>query len=124
MKIDRLDHLVLTVASIDATVDFYKRALGFSAVKFGQGRTALAFGDQKINLHQAGAEFEPKAKRPTPGSGDFCFTTETPIAEVAAHLRQANVEIIEGPVAKTGARSALISCIFSRPRRQSGRGQQ
>ena len=68
MQIDRLDHLVLTVASIDATVDFYTRVLGMEVVTFGAGRTALTFGTSKINLHEAGREFEPKARRPTPAA--------------------------------------------------------
>ena len=73
MRVNRLDHLVLTVASIEATVEFYTRVLGMDAVTFGAGRTALAFGTSKINLHQAGKEFEPKALRPTPGSADICL---------------------------------------------------
>lgn len=73
VRIDRLDHLVLTVADIDATVEFYTRVLGMKAVTFGTGRTALAFGRSKINLHQAGHEFEPKAHRPAPGSADLCL---------------------------------------------------
>lgn len=115
MRINRLDHFVLTVASVDATVEFYTRALGFTAVQFGEGRTALAFGDQKINLHQSGAEFEPKAIQPTPGSGDFCLTTQTPIDEVVAHLKREGVEIELGPVARTGARSPLVSVYFRDP---------
>lgn len=78
MQIDRLDHLVLTVRDIDASIDFYTRVLGMRAVTFGAGRKALAFGAQKINLHQAGGEFEPKAERPTPGSADLCFIVATP----------------------------------------------
>ena len=115
MQIDRLDHFVLTVASIEATTAFYERALGFKAVQFGDGRTALAFGGQKINLHQAGAEFEPKAARPAPGSGDFCLTTKTPLADVAAHLQNNGVEIEIGPVARTGARAALQSIYIRDP---------
>jgi len=73
MKIERLDHLVLTVADLTKTCEFYERVLGMETVTFGAGRKALAFGQQKINLHQAGKEFEPKAVKPTPGSGDLCF---------------------------------------------------
>ena len=75
MLIDRIDHMVLTVSSIDATIDFYSRVLGMEAVSFAGGRQALAFGRQKINLHEAGREFEPKAVRPLPGSADFCLIT-------------------------------------------------
>jgi len=77
MQISHLDHLVLTVADLDATTDFYSRVLGMQAVTFGEGRKALAFGGQKINLHQAGREFEPKAERPVPGSADLCFIVAT-----------------------------------------------
>ncbi|MBO6783510.1 MAG: VOC family protein [Alphaproteobacteria bacterium] len=115
MKIDSLDHLVLTVASIETTCDFYARALGMEAVTFEGGRTALNFGKQKINLHLAGHEFEPKAGRPTPGSGDLCFLTGTPIDEVAAHLKSLQIEIIEGPVPRTGATGPLRSVYFRDP---------
>jgi catechol 2,3-dioxygenase-like lactoylglutathione lyase family enzyme len=83
--IDHLDHLVLTVADIDATIDFYTRILGMPAVTFGE-RKALKFGQQKINLHQHGSEFEPKAAHPTPGSGDLCFIATEPLEEVIHHL--------------------------------------
>ena len=84
--IDHLDHLVLTVASIDATVAFYTSAMGMELVTFGN-RKALRFGEQKINLHQTGEEFEPKAMHPTPGSGDLCFITKAPLEAVIAHLK-------------------------------------
>lgn len=109
MRIARLDHLVLTVLSIEATVSFYTRVLGMEAVTFGGGRRALQFGVQKINLHQQGREFEPKAKCPTPGSADLCFITEAPIAEVVAHLHACGVVIEEGPVARTGAIGPMMS---------------
>ena len=115
MHIDRLDHLVLTVASIEATCAFYERALGMTVVRFGQGRTALAFGVQKINLHQAGHEFEPKARAPTSGSGDLCFITPTPLDQVLAHLNACGVEIIEGPVTRTGALGTMQSVYFRDP---------
>jgi len=85
VRIDRLDHLVLTVADVEATCEFYRRILGMRVVTFGEGRKALAFGDQKINLHAHRREFEPKAERPTPGSADLCFITATPLTEVIAH---------------------------------------
>jgi catechol 2,3-dioxygenase-like lactoylglutathione lyase family enzyme len=84
-------------------------------VTFGDGRKALAFGSQKINLHQHGREFEPKARQPTPGSADFCLISPVPLPEVIAHLTQAGVTIIEGPVAKTGATSPLLSVYFRDP---------
>ena len=115
MNIDRLDHLVLTVADIAATCEFYARALGMRIVTFGSGRKALAFGQQKINLHQRGNEFEPKASRPTPGSADLCFIASTPLADVEAHLRKCGVAIIEGPVARTGATGAIVSLYFRDP---------
>ena len=102
MRIDRLDHLVLTVADIDATVDFYTRVLGMDAVTFGAGRTALAFGRSKINLHGAGHEFEPKAHRPTPGSADLCLIAEGPLEQVIEDLAARGVPIEEGPVERTG----------------------
>src|SRR5580704_8755879 len=94
--IDHLDHLVLTVADIDATIAFYTAALHMEAVTF-EGRRALRFGRQKINLHQAGKEFEPKAARPTPGSGDLCFITKTSLEHVIAHLKSENYSIEKGP---------------------------
>ena len=115
MRVQRIDHVVLTVADLDRTLAFYERVLGMTPVSFGGGRRALAFGDQKLNLHQAGREFEPKAGRPTPGAIDLCFTTDVPLDEVAAHLRAQSVGIEHGPVDKIGARSALRSLYFRDP---------
>lgn len=115
MQIDRLDHLVLTVRDIDASIDFYTRVLGMRAVTFGAGRKALAFGAQKINQHQAGGEFEPKAERPTPGSADLCFIVATPLEAVAEQLRQQAVEILEGPVPRTGAGGPILSLYLRDP---------
>lgn len=115
MQIDHLDHLVLTVADIETTVDFYTRVLGMQAVTFGEGRKALVFGQQKINLHQAGREFEPKAERPTPGSADLCFIVATPLAEVVAHLQAQGVAIVEGPVQRTGATGPIRSVYVRDP---------
>jgi len=115
VTIDRLDHFVLTVADIDATCDFYKRVLGMEKVVFAGGRTALSFGNQKINLHPAGNEYEPKAAHPQPGSGDVCFITETPMAEVVSHLEAEGVAIIEGPGPKTGAVGPITSVYFRDP---------
>jgi catechol 2,3-dioxygenase-like lactoylglutathione lyase family enzyme len=115
IRIDHLDHLVLTVASIDRTVKFYRRVLGMTVETFGEGRTALKFGNQKINLHQAGHEFEPKAKRPVPGSGDLCFIALTPIEAVIAHLGEMHVPIEEGPVTRAGASGEIRSVYFRDP---------
>ena len=115
MKITRLDHLVLTVADIAATCDFYSRVLGMEVVAFGAGRTALAFGSQKINLHAKGKEYEPKAAAPTPGSADVCLIASTPLAEVIAHLQKCGVPILEGPVPRTGATGAIMSVYFRDP---------
>ena len=115
MKIDRIDHLVLTVQDIDVTCSFYTRVLGMEVVVFGQGRKALAFGNQKINLHQQGREFEPKAAQPTPGSADLCFITSTDLSLVSRHLQACSVLIEEGPVARTGALGAIRSLYFRDP---------
>ncbi len=103
MKIDRLDHLVLTVADIEKTCEFYNVVMGMEIVDFGEGRRALTFGRQKINLHLQGKEFEPKATHPLPGSADLCFIADTPLSEVIAHLEKSGVFVIEGPVPRTGA---------------------
>ena len=115
IRIDRLDHLVLTVASIEATCGFYSRVLGMEVVRFAEGRTALGFGRQKINLHEVGNEFVPRAERATPGSGDLCFISATPLDDVIAHLGECGVDIIEGPVAKTGATGPIRSIYFRDP---------
>jgi len=115
MRIERLDHLVLTVKDISATCDFYSRVLGMKVVTFGQNRKALAFGCQKINLHEAGHEMEPKAHRPTPGSADLCFITPVPLQEVVDHLGRCGAKIIEGPVKRTGARGPIESVYLRDP---------
>ena len=115
MKINRLDHLVLTVNNIEATCSFYKRVLGMKVVVFGGGRKALSFGAQKINLHQKGKEYEPKALKPIPGSADLCFITSVPISEVITHLNSCGIEIIEGPAIRTGATGPIISIYFRDP---------
>ena len=115
MKIDRLDHLVLTVKSIAATCEFYTKVLGMDILTFGDNRKALAFGSQKINLHEFGKEVEPKAHRPTPGSADLCFITSIQINEVIEHLSRCGVQILEGPVKRTGALGQMESVYFRDP---------
>lgn len=115
MKIDCLDHLVLTVRDIDASVSFYARTLGMESLTFAGGRKALCFGEQKINLHQQGREFEPKAQHPTPGSADLCFLTSVPLSEVLSHLDRCGVAVIEGPVRRTGATGPILSIYFRDP---------
>jgi catechol 2,3-dioxygenase-like lactoylglutathione lyase family enzyme len=112
--IDRLDHLVLTVANMDATVAFYTSVLGMEPVTFGD-RKALRFGEQKINLHQSGKEFEPKAAHPMPGSGDLCFITKTSIEDVILHLQSQQIPIELGPVDRIGAVGKLLSVYLRDP---------
>lgn len=109
MKINGLDHLVLTVKSIASTCEFYTRVLGMKVATFGDGRKALLFGSQKINLHEQGKEFEPKAEQPTAGSADLCFITDTPMQEIIQHLNYCGIEIIAGPVKRTGAIGEIVS---------------
>lgn len=113
--IDRIDHIVLTVRSVEASAAFYERALGFRRVDTPGLPTAVAFGRQKINLHEAGHTFAPKAQTPTAGSGDFCLIAERDLAEVRAHLEGAGVTIELGPVGKTGALGAITSLYFRDP---------
>jgi catechol 2,3-dioxygenase-like lactoylglutathione lyase family enzyme len=117
MQVERIDHLVLTVAHIERAVSFYTEVLGMEAVTFGDGRRALAFGEQKINLHQAGREFDPKAALPTPGSADLCLITDASAEEIEAWLRGHDVEIEEGPVTRTGARGSITSFYVRDPDR-------
>jgi catechol 2,3-dioxygenase-like lactoylglutathione lyase family enzyme len=115
MHIDGIDHFVLTVASVQETSRFYERVLGMTTVSFGDGRKALAFGSQKINLHLAGREFVPHAQRPVPGSADFCLITSLPLDECIAHVRAQGVTILLGPVDRTGATGKLRSFYFRDP---------
>ncbi|MFH2139528.1 MAG: VOC family protein [Pseudomonadota bacterium] len=115
MHIDSLDHLVLTVRDMDATLAFYEQVLGMKVVTFGAGRKALAFGNQKINLHQHGREFEPKAAQPSPGSADLCLLTSLPLAQVMSHLAACCVSVVEGPVQRTGAAGAILSVYVRDP---------
>ncbi|MDX6348784.1 MAG: hypothetical protein QOF84_3574 [Streptomyces sp.] len=115
MRIDRLDHLVLTVADIQATIGFYSRVLGMEPVTFGDGRRALAFGDSKINLHQVGHELDPRARRPTRGSADLCFIVRTPLEQVLAELISKGIRVEEGPVKRTGALGPIESVYLRDP---------
>ena len=115
MQILRLDHIVLTVTDIEATCRFYQQVLGMEVVTFAGGRKALNFAQQKINLHQQGKEFEPKAYSPTPGSADMCLIAATPLSEVIDHLHLCGVPILEGPVARTGAIGPITSVYFRDP---------
>ncbi|MEM9803676.1 MAG: VOC family protein [Cyanobacteria bacterium P01_D01_bin.56] len=113
--IDALDHFVLTVENIDITTDFYSRILGMDVITFGEGRKALRFGQQKINLHEYGSEYEPKAQKPLPGSADLCFLTQQSIQEIVEHLNQHDVAILQGPVGRTGAMGPILSVYFRDP---------
>ena len=115
IAIERIDHIVLTVFDIDRTIDFYSRVLGMEPVTFAGGRRALAFGRQKLNLHQAGREYEPKALRPAPGAIDLCFIAATPLAAVIESLKAQKVAILQGPVPKTGALGPMQSVYFRDP---------
>ena len=115
MQIERLDHLVLTVADIERTCEFYRSVLGMEPITFGEGRRALRFGQQKINLHQAGRVPGLVADRPTAGSGDLCFITLTPLNEVIKQVQSLGVEIIAGPGPRAGAIGAIQSIYFRDP---------
>ena len=115
MQIQGIDHIVLTARDLTATLAFYQDVLGMRVETFGEQRKALVFGRQKINLHQQGQEFEPKAALPTPGSQDLCFIATTPLAQVIAHLQRCGVAILEGPVARTGATGTIRSVYFRDP---------
>ncbi len=120
-QVQTLDHLVLTVADIPKTVAFYSAALGMEVQEFqvadGTHRSALRFGAMKINLHQKGAEFEPKAAKPTTGSADLCFLTDVPLPNWITHLAGLDISIEEGPVPRTGATHLLTSIYIRDPDR-------
>ena len=115
IAIDRLDHIVITAWDVERTLAFYALVLGMTPVTFAGGRRALAFGRQKINLHQAGREYEPKALKPVPGAIDLCFIATTPLAEVIEHVKACGVAIVEGPVPKTGALGPMQSIYLRDP---------
>lgn len=113
--IKHLDHIVLTVKNIEETCDFYGRVMGMDVREFGEGRKALHFGRQKINLHKTGSEFEPKARTPLPGSADLCFISDEPIAMLLKHLGKCGVTVVEGPVARSGAMGPIDSLYIRDP---------
>jgi catechol 2,3-dioxygenase-like lactoylglutathione lyase family enzyme len=110
-----IDHFVLTVRSVDDTCAFYQRVLGFKRVDAPNRPTALLFGTQKINVHESGHTFEPKAKVPTPGSADFCLVAGRPLSEICASLAANGVAVEVGPVERIGARGAMMSVYFRDP---------
>jgi catechol 2,3-dioxygenase-like lactoylglutathione lyase family enzyme len=110
-----IDHFVLTVASLDKTCAFYQRVLGFQRIDVPDRPTALAFGNHKINVHEVGRSFEPKAMSPTPGSGDFCLITDQPLNDICAHLAANDVVVEVGPVERSGARGPMMSVYFRDP---------
>jgi len=110
-----IDHFVLTVASLEATLDFYERVLGMRRQTIAGRPASLLFGTQKINVHQIDRTFEPKAARPTAGCGDFCLVTDQPLAEVIAHLKAEGVLIEVGPVERNGAQGPMTSVYFRDP---------
>ena len=114
MNILRIDHIVLTVASIEKSIEFY-RCLGMEPILFGNGRRALRCGDQKINLHEVGKELDPKAFVPTPGSADICLIVETSLEEIVAGLEKDNIAIVEGPIERTGAKGKILSIYIRDP---------
>jgi catechol 2,3-dioxygenase-like lactoylglutathione lyase family enzyme len=115
MQIERIDHLVLTVQNVEASCTFYTKVLGMKAVAFQGGRKAVVFGNQKINFHESGQEFDPKASRPTPGSADLCLIANEPLTKIKSHLDNCGVIIIEGPVDRTGALGPMSSIYIRDP---------
>jgi catechol 2,3-dioxygenase-like lactoylglutathione lyase family enzyme len=110
-----IDHFVLTVASLDVTCAFYKSVLGFERIDAPGRPTALAFGNQKINVHEVGHTFEPKAKSPTPGSGDFCLIADRSLSEVCGRLEASGIVVEVGPVERVGAQGPILSVYFRDP---------
>ena len=110
-----IDHIVITTRDLDRCVDFYTRVLGMTLERFGEGRLALKFGEQKFNIHPPGFDAGIKARMPTPGSLDLCFLADRPLDDVIAHLKRHNIAIEEGPVRRTGARFAIRSVYVRDP---------
>ena len=114
MQIERIDHLVLTVQDMNVSCDFYTKVLGMKAVTFN-GRQAVAFGSQKINFHESGKTFDPKAIHPTPGSADLCLIARDPLPKIISHLENCGVIILEGPVERSGAIGPMMSVYIRDP---------
>jgi catechol 2,3-dioxygenase-like lactoylglutathione lyase family enzyme len=115
VRVASLDHLVLTVQDIPRAIKFYVEVLGMQEVTFGDNRKALAYGQQKINLHKFGEEFEPKAASPLPGSADLCFVLDGALEDFIGHLNDNNIEILQGPLARTGALGVINSVYIRDP---------
>ena len=115
MTLEKLDHFVLAVSDIDAIATFYTTYLGMEKRTFGDDRVALHFGDQKINLHPAGWDYDPKARVSIAGSADLCFIVSESVESLQTKLVQLGVEIIEGPVVRTGANGPLRSIYIRDP---------
>jgi len=115
MQVNRIDHLVLTVRDIKRSVHFYESVMGMKKIEFGGGRIALLFGSQKINLHELGNEFEPKAGNVKGGSADLCFIISTPVKEAIEQLIEQGIPVIAGPVSRTGATGNILSAYFRDP---------
>ncbi len=113
--IDRLDHVVFPVSDVEALAAFYERVLGMTVERFGEGRVAVSFGRQKINLQPAGWDYERKAIEHRPGSQDICLIVEGSLDPVFAHLERCGIEVEEGPVARTGATGPIRSVYFRDP---------
>lgn len=115
MTLERLDHLVLTVHDLQASIRFYTQVLGMTHEVFGENRHALKFGQQKINLHPTASPIQPHASQPCPGSADLCFITTTPLEQVIQTLQKNAVPVENGPVARTGAQGPILSVYFRDP---------
>jgi len=115
IKIESLDHFVLTVKSIEKSLKFYCHVLGMQEINFGENRKAVAFGKQKINFHESRTEFEPKAAKPTPGSANLCFIATLSIKEIILWFKEQNIPLVEGPVERTGAKGKILSIYIRDP---------
>ena len=115
MKVNKIDHLVLTTSDIEQTINFYTTILGMELISVEGGRKSLRFGTQKINLHEAGQEISPHAKHPLPGSTDLCFITATSIQQVVEHLHSSGITPLEGPTKRIGATGPLLSIYIQDP---------
>jgi catechol 2,3-dioxygenase-like lactoylglutathione lyase family enzyme len=115
LKVSHLDHFVIPCRDVEKTAAFYARVLDMTVERFGEGRVAVAFGEQKINLQPAGWDYEPKAKTHLAGTADFCLIIDTPLGEAKAHLDAQGVAVEMGPVERTGANGPILSLYFRDP---------